>query len=215
MDEAGGLLRINEPDGGLPPRLFLARGVKVTRLWFRGDVPAPTADACRRSARGLRPWDGTEPRASTYAPLRALMGTDPPGSANGPAFRFGDAVMPPMIDEARVIDESSANLLEPHFPYTRSFLAARSPVVALIRDGAVVAACFAARRRGDACEAGVATAARFQGRGFGSAVVAAWRDAVLATGGTPLYSTSWDNAASRALARRLALVPYADTLSLD
>jgi hypothetical protein len=30
----------------------------------------------------------------------------------------------------------------------------------------------------------------------------------------PLYSTSWDNTASLAVARRLGLMPYAETISL-
>jgi hypothetical protein len=51
-------------------------------------------------------------------------------------------------------------------------------------------------------------------RGFGALVVTAWRDAVEREGRQPLYSTTWDNGASWAIARRLGLVPYADTLAL-
>ncbi|MDQ3856704.1 MAG: GNAT family N-acetyltransferase, partial [Chloroflexota bacterium] len=35
------------------------------------------------------------------------------------------------------------------------------------------------------------------------------------TGKVPLYSTSWDNSASQAVARKLGLVQYATDLSLD
>jgi hypothetical protein len=46
-------------------------------------------------------------------------------------------------------------------------------------------------------------------------VVAAWRDAVEVDGRVPMYSTSWDNVASLGIARKLALIPYADTLSIS
>ena len=39
-------------------------------------------------------------------------------------------------------------------------------------------------------------------------VVAGWARAVREAGVEPLYSTSWQNAASRAVARKLALVPF-------
>lgn len=120
----------------------------------------------------------------------------------------------PLDADVRLIDPASAPLLDAHFPYTRSVLAARSPVAGVVVDGSVVAACFSARRRPEAHEAGVATEDAWRGRGFASAVVACWRDAVTAMGAQPLYSTSWDNLASRAVARRLGLAVYADTLSL-
>ncbi len=43
---------------------------------------------------------------------------------------------------------------------------------------------------------------------------ASWASATRATGQIPLYSTSWDNHASRAVARELGLVQYAADLSL-
>ena len=113
------------------------------------------------------------------------------------------------------IDERSANLLNRYFPYTRSVLADRMPVVGVVVEGSVVSACFSARRGPIACEAGVATEEAYRGRGFGAAVVAAWRHAVEADGRVPLYSTSWDNAASLGIARKLGLIPYAETLSLS
>ena len=84
------------------------------------------------------------------------------------------------------------------------------PCVAVVRGGAAVALCHSSRRSGVAAEAGVETLSAFRGRGYGAAVVAAWARAVRRESLLPLYSTSWDNAASRALARRLGLVPYAE-----
>jgi predicted GNAT family acetyltransferase len=55
-------------------------------------------------------------------------------------------------------------------------------------------------------EAGVETVPLFRGRGYARAVVAAWSAAVRALGAEPLYSTTWQNMASRAVARALGLV---------
>ena len=61
----------------------------------------------------------------------------------------------------------------------------------------------------EAHEAGVETSAGARGHGFAVAVVAAWANAVRDLGAEPLYSTSWQNTASQAVARKLNLIPYA------
>ena len=49
------------------------------------------------------------------------------------------------------------------------------------------------------------TAEGFRGRGYAALVTAAWAQAIRAAGLTPVYSTSDDNHASRAVARKLRL----------
>lgn len=216
VDAHGRLVRLNEPGDEPPPRLFLARGRRTQRIWFRTDVPAATAEACRRIARGLPRWDGQPSSGAIYDGLRAVLAGDEPITEErcGPAYRFGEHVDLHVDAEVTVIDEGSAHLLEPHFPYTRSVLAARGPVAGVIIDGRVVAACFSARRRPTAAEAGVATEEPYRGRGLAPLVVSAWRELVERAGGQPLYSTSWDNVASRAVAAKLRLIEYAETFSL-
>ena len=240
-DATGRLVSLNDPEGDAAPRLFLARGRTSMRTWFRADVPGVVRDACRMLAAELPAWDGREPDASLFEPLRAALSAEMPapgeapasaetrghasastaagemsaaGETRGPAFRFGARVEVPLVADVRLIDEASADLLERFFPYTRSVLAWRAPVVGVVVDGVVVSACYSARRRPLACEAGVATMEPYRGRGFGALVVSTWRDAVEREGRRPLYSTTWDNGASRAIARRLGLVAYADTLAL-
>jgi len=168
-------MRLNEPGDERPPRLFLARGRRTQRIWFRTDVPAATAEACRRIARGLPRWDGRPSSGAIHDGLRAVLAGDAPITEErcGPAYRFGEHVDLHVDAEVTVIDEGSAHLLEPHFPYTRSVLAARAPLV-----------------------------------------VSLWRDEVERAGAQPLYSTSWDNVASRAVAAKLRLIEYAETFSL-
>jgi GNAT acetyltransferase-like protein len=135
----------------------------------------------------------------------------------GPAYRFGQRAERSVVDDsvqARLIDAVSADLLERYFPYTRAMLAARNPVAEVVLDGWVVSACFSARQRATACETGVATEVAYQGRGLAALVVAAWRDAVEKSGAEPLYSTSWDNLTSLAVARKLGMIAYAETFSL-
>ena len=92
--------------------------------------------------------------------------------------------------------------------------AGRAPMMAIVEDGYPVSICSCARRSDKAAEAGLETAEAFRGRGYGPRVTAAWALAVRASGRIPLYSTSWDNAASLAVARKLGLVAYAGNWSL-
>jgi predicted GNAT family acetyltransferase len=84
----------------------------------------------------------------------------------------------------------------------------------IVVDGHPVSVCHCARRSDVAAEAGVATAPACRGRGYAARVTAAWALAIRASGHVPLYSTSWMNAASLAVARKLGLVVYASDWSI-
>ncbi|MEZ4720114.1 MAG: GNAT family N-acetyltransferase, partial [Caldilineaceae bacterium] len=92
--------------------------------------------------------------------------------------------------------------------------AGRSPLLARLVDGVPVSICFCARRSDVAAEAGLETAPSFRGRGYAARVTAAWAAEVRAGGRIPLYSTAWDNQASRSVARKLGLTAYACMWSL-
>ncbi|MDA0271296.1 MAG: GNAT family N-acetyltransferase, partial [Chloroflexi bacterium] len=70
--------------------------------------------------------------------------------------------------------------------------------------------CHSARRSNPAAEAGLEVAAEARRRGLGVAVTARWAASVREGGREPLYSTTWDNVASRGVARRLGLEVYAE-----
>ncbi len=89
-----------------------------------------------------------------------------------------------------------------------------APVMGIVVDGHPVSICFCARRSDVAAEAGLDTASAYRGRGYAVRVTAAWALAMRASGRTPLYSTSWANTASLAVARKLALVAYASDWSI-
>ena len=118
-------------------------------------------------------------------------------------------------------------LLERHFSDVLPELSLRQPCVALVEHGHAVSLCCCARSPGtsavaaeacvspEAAEASVETAPGHRGRGYATRTVAAWARSVQAQGLLPLYSTSWENRASRSVARRLGLIPYGEDLHIE
>jgi hypothetical protein len=131
----------------------------------------------------------------------------------GPAFEFPEFVASP-DDVVAIHDEAP---LGRHFSgwVAGEIEAGASPVMAVLVDGRAVSACFCARRSNVAAEAGLDTAPAFRGRNYAARVTSAWAAAVRASGRTPLYSTSWVNASSLAVARKLGLRIYATDWSID
>lgn len=130
----------------------------------------------------------------------------------GPAFHFPDALAEP--NEAVLVDEVGP--LARHFSgWREDEIDGRMPIAAIEKDESAISVCFCARRSGKAAEAGLETAAAFRGLGLAVGVTAAWALAVRASGRIPLYSTSWHNTASRAVARKLGLMIYANAWSVN
>ncbi len=208
LDGAGDLLAINEPDGRTAPRLFLGRTATGNRWHLRHDLPADLRDELARIL-------ATEPIATdlaappgTAAALRAALAAHAPlvNEWGGPAWYFPD-VLP--VAETQTVVLTDAAPLQRTFPGWAADFATSQPGAAILHDDKAVAVCFSARTSADAAEAGVNTLPEWRGRGYARAVVAAWAGAVRAAGRIPLYSTSWDNAASRGVARGLDLRLYA------
>jgi len=79
----------------------------------------------------------------------------------------------------------------------------QQPMFVSLDSGKAVSICASVRITETAHVAGVETSVEFRRRGRGSDVVAAWATEVIASGATAFYSTSWQNQASRCLARRV------------
>lgn len=84
------------------------------------------------------------------------------------------------------------------------------PFLAIVESGKVVSVCRSVRITSQAHEAGVETLPDFRGKGYAAEVVAGWASLVKSRSAIPLYSTSWDNIASQAVARKLQLVSYGE-----
>jgi RimJ/RimL family protein N-acetyltransferase len=221
-DDRNRLLAVNEPghprpDDPLPPWLFVGR-TREGLIWrFRHDLPESLVPE-------LELMLAAEPfTADLSQPLRCLQAVQATLARasplswmwSGPAWRFPDEIP---TSELKVIPVTPANdelvrLLSPIL--SADEMPWRQPCVALLDDGRLASLCFSARNTPIAAEAGIETLEEFRGRDYAPAVVAAWARAVRQEGRIPLYSTSWDNLASRSVARKLGLILYGADFSLE
>ena len=209
FDSDGRIAATREPEPGPGPLFSLIRGPS-SRAWaVRADVPREIADELDGLAR-------EEPPASDLrdAPLHAerYMSLVKGEVDSGPAFSFPEVIAPPsntvLVDDLQLLEHNFTGWKADEIPE-------RSPIVAVMEDGHAVSVCFCARRSDMAAAAGLETAMAFRGRGLGPRVTAAWALVIRASGRIPLYSTSWSNDASLAVARKLGLVAYASAWSLS
>ena len=242
-DARGRILRTREPGGGPAPRFHLGR-TRLGNLWrFRADLADSDVRALARLAGREEPLVGgavapgarvsRPPPPERMEPFRRALRERAAIRIewSGPAYAFPDiaavvaaserhaAAGPPVI----AVDRTNESVLEQHFPDEIAELELRQPCFAVVDAGSAVSLCYAARPLESpsgnfescaASEAGVVTVEGHRGRGCAPRVVAAWAAAVAARGGLPLYSTSWKNRASRAVAQKLGLVWYAEDVHL-
>ncbi len=185
---------IREHGDPRPPAFALIRGNR-SRAWaVRHNVPDDVATELGRLADSEpHPRDLRDPpeHADRYAEL--VGGGD---VFNGPAFVF-----PVRIDEPDGVVGVE----------TRE---QGAPAFAVMDGDRIASLCGSSRDGVDAAEAGLVTYEPYRGRGYAARVTAAWARAIRTSGRIPLYSTSWTNAASLAVARKLNLIPYASDWSI-
>ncbi len=212
-DAAGDLVRVNEPGGARGPRFFLGSTAAGAVLRFRDDV----AQDIRRELIAASEQDvRTHPFESPIHPSRyeAILARDAPVEKTwtGPVFCFPE-LSPSSVGSMLVTDANSGSL-HPHFQGWIADAHLCQPVVALAVDGHAVALCGSVRRPAAAHEAGVETAPDYRGRGYAGQTVTAWARAVREMNRVPLYSTSCENAGSRAVARKLGLILFGEDLHI-
>jgi len=222
LNGEGRITSTREPGASRGPLLSLARSPTGCAWAVRADVPDDVAreldDVAREEAPVLNLRDPPV-HADRYLSLLTdaiRLGQQPTARIRhsaGPAFTFPDMLTP--SHEVVIVEDE--RLLQHNFRgwIAGEIAAGRSPVTAVLRDGHPVSICFSARCSDVAAEAGVETAEAFRGQGFGSRVTAAWALAIRASGRIPLYSTSWTNGPSLAVARKLGLIAYASDWSLS
>lgn len=210
-DAAGRMLRVNEPNGARAPRFFLGRTATGQVLRFRDDVDDTLATALRDEASrtSVSPLDPI-PSARFEALLVASAPIEHVGS--GPAYVCPDAIAGG--DGAVPVTRDNAGLLRAHLPQWLGDVGVSEPLFAVVEEGHAVAVCATVRITPFAAEAGVETAAAFRGRGHALQATAAWAQAVRAAGRIPMYSTSWQNHASQAVARKLGLRLFGSDLHI-
>ena len=198
-----------------PPRFFFGR-TRHGNLWrFAAGLPETLVAELARLAAGERGDWPLEDLPERMRPIRERLAEHAPieRTYHGPAFRF--AALPPAPGgDVVLLTPERLDAVGEDFAWLRRELAECAPCAAALEGGAVRSVCHTARRGARAAEAGVETAPGFRGRGLAVRAVAAWARAIAAEGLAPLYSTEFSNRASRAVAARLGLTPYAVDLHL-
>jgi hypothetical protein len=207
-DARGRMVRNNEPEGDPAPRLFLGYTTDGYDMRFGQAVPDSLAHRLQNLVEREPPAGPPHVRPTVLAALREALEEDAPVTTEegGPAYRFPASLTPP--GDVVQVTGGNAAVLEGVFPWLHRQLSAYQPCFAVLHDGAAVSVCFSSRVGAAVCEAGAGTLPAFRGRGYAAAVTAAWGAAILAAGRIPLYSTTWKNAASQGVARRLGLIMF-------
>jgi len=213
-DDRGRIVRVNEFNGKPAPRFFIGRTSMGNVVRIRQDVDdalarelASIAEAERWSDALLEPPYGSTPYEAVLAAVAPIAHVE-----SGPAFRVAqDLVRKP---NAIRITLENRDLLKPLHPSWFDDVVHCQPFVGVVHEGVVVSVCASVRITDRAHEAGVDTHVDFRGRGFAPHAVAAWARAVREANRLPLFSTSWTNAASQAVAAKLGLVRYGTTLHI-
>ena len=213
------ILRVRSTD--VPtPRVHLLRTAEGNPGLVAASVPREVAEAIERlfaaePVVGPGEWEHTPPRCAEA--VRALLA--PTSEYRGPAFSFPiglPSMAPPSGFTTEVLEDLLGVMTTSLVAWIAEAKPAEQPlVVARDASGRVVAACHAARRSDATAEAGLEVDPSVRRVGLGVAVTAAWAAAVRGGGREPLYSTSWENEASRGVARRLGLLLRGEDWHLD
>lgn len=213
-DAAGRIVSKNKPAYAPAPRLFIGRSVTGTLWRYRDDIPDDLIAT-------LEPLLAREPTLERLDMLPMVQAEVVAARAKhqpitevyaGPAWRFPDRVL--ASSRAILVSPEDADALHPNYPVLAENLAAMLPCAAVMERDVAVSVCFSARVSPNVAEAGVDTVASARGRGYGAAAAASWAVAIRESGRLPLYSTSWDNIASRRVAEKLEATQYGVDLSI-
>lgn len=204
-------LFVNEPDGAVTPapRLFMGR-TRAGNVWrLRAGLPEKLCEELDGLCADEPPSDAEfeRPPRQLEKLVRLLEGDAPVREiSGGPAYWFAEHMTPsrPLLP----VTENNAEALRGGFEKLTEELPAWQPFVALVEGNRAASVCRSVRITAEAHEAGVETLPEFRGKGYAGEVAAEWARLVRAAGAVPLYSTSWENAASQAVARKLGLKCY-------
>lgn len=216
-DSKSRLLFVNEPDSAViaAPRLFLGR-TRAGNVWrFRADLPENLCEELNAlcADEPAVNIEFNEPARHLETFVRLLEKHAPVQEvSNNFAYQFTEYEKP--SKRLLTVTEDNLEILQGGFEKLIEELPAWQPFVALVEENRAVSICRSVRITTEAHEAGVETLPDFRGKGYAKDVTAEWARLVRAAGAIPLYSTSWENTASQAVARKLKLKCYGVTFDI-
>lgn len=224
-DARGRLLCRNQWDAGDAPRFHLMAGLHGSVCGFGADVPDEIVAGIEQHIRLHTPTPSVQakggwlPRVPTLAAgcvewLQTQQRQAEPAWC-GPVYRFPHppiglgALNAQRATVVRVTLQDVGVLLSEMADWEAD-VAHRQPFFAVVdADGVARAVCASVRIHPELHEAGIETVPVAQQRGYALAATTAWAKAVRDLGAEPVYSTSWHNRASLAVAGRLGLEQFA------
>ncbi len=218
-DAAGMLLRARGHTE--PSRVHFVRTVEGNRWLLGASLPMEArggVEALLASEPVLSTIEAMERRPPACRDaLLALLAEDRPPEREycGPAYTFPHTLPEPSMS-VEVLDGPAAARPHPGLAWLGEFTDEDRPAV-IARDeaGDAVGCCHSTRLGVASAEAGLEVVEAYRWRGLARAVTLGWAQALRAGGRVPLYSTSWENEASRANARSLGLLVYAEDWHID
>ena len=207
-DAHGRMVVVNEPNGTKAPRFFLGRTAEGNLWRFRHDLRAEVVRELEAVCRLAETADS----ADGLPVFVEILARDAPIERveAGPAYSFPEMLA--AAPDAVLVTDRNAAILRPYMAPWLGDVGLCDPFMAILHEGHAVSVCGSVRISDRGYEAGVDTHPDFRGRGFAAHVVSAWAAAVRAIDRIPLYSTSWKNTASRAVAAKLGLVEFGQDL---
>ncbi len=204
-DAHGRMRGVNDGSTAAAPRFWLGRTASGSMTRFGAGVPAALVERllalCRHEPVGPAVdavparWRDYQALLEEHAPIRAL--------SVGPTYVCPES-MPPHPPTVSVTADNR-DLLRGGLDDWLVDVDQGRPMQAMVVAGRAVSVCASVRITDEAEAAGVETLAEYRRQGHAAAVVAAWSAEVRARGSIAFYSTWWDNHASLAVARTLAL----------
>lgn len=199
LDAYGRLVAIRETGSPPAPRVFTVTGAGERLIRTRSDI----AETTSREWVGCISDEELQLKVTSHRPIEQEY--------RGPAFVVPEMATP--TEGADAIGES--HVLHPELVARGWKKAETAPYVGIVRDGMVVAVCYSSREGERACEAGVETVTDYRGQGLGELAVRAWASAVQRNGRLALYSTTWENLASRRIAEKLGAEQFGEIWHLS
>jgi hypothetical protein len=215
------LLRVNNPNGGAAPRFFLGRTIAGSIRRYHRDLARDLVEAIEavciaeppvECLHDPRDGDAATRYLETENDILSLLNGEAPVEkiSRGPSYVFPKN-FPATADLTTHVTERDVGVLDDGFEDWIPDVADSQPFIALVIDGRAVAVCCSVRITPEAHEAGVEVAEKHRGHGYAADVCSRWASEVNLLGCTALYSTGWENTASQAVARKLALRQYGVT----